>query len=321
MAAAGLGTDLLLANEVLDARRLGAAGSTPGARVTVAVDSDETIAAAAAGGVREVLIDVERRAPPLRLPARPTPAAWPTRPAAPASRCAASWATRATWSASRTAPTRGAEVAESMELLRRGPRRGRRRRGLRAAAPAPGTCNTLGHRAAGRLVPADGHRLRRRSTCPSGQALSLLATVISVNPEAAAPWPTSGLKALGMDHGNPTVVDRPAPGLVLLRRAPHLRPPERRHPVPGVGDRVRVHPGHVDPTVALPRAHATWSAATRWSTPGPSTSATGDRPPTPGRPALAGDPRAPVGAAHRASPVGGVRAAGRPGRGRPGRGG
>ena len=54
MAAAGLGDDLLLANEVLDARRLGRLD----ARVTVAVDSPETIEAAAAGGVREVLVDV-----------------------------------------------------------------------------------------------------------------------------------------------------------------------------------------------------------------------------------------------------------------------
>src|SRR5262245_47402807 len=54
LAAAGLGEDLLLANEVLDARRLGALA----ARVTVAVDSPETIAAAAAGGVHEVLVDV-----------------------------------------------------------------------------------------------------------------------------------------------------------------------------------------------------------------------------------------------------------------------
>jgi len=46
MARAGLGDDLLLANEVLDARRLGAIEG----RVTAAVDSQETIAAAAAGG-------------------------------------------------------------------------------------------------------------------------------------------------------------------------------------------------------------------------------------------------------------------------------
>src|SRR5262245_19990904 len=56
MAAAGLGEDLLLANEVLDCTRLGALADS--ARITVAVDSDQTVDAAAAGGVREVLIDV-----------------------------------------------------------------------------------------------------------------------------------------------------------------------------------------------------------------------------------------------------------------------
>ena len=48
MAGAGLGDDLLLANEVVDATRLGALVRA-GARVTVAVDSDETIDAAALG--------------------------------------------------------------------------------------------------------------------------------------------------------------------------------------------------------------------------------------------------------------------------------
>jgi D-serine deaminase-like pyridoxal phosphate-dependent protein len=57
MAAAGLGDDLLLANEVLDTRRLGRLVGD-GHRVTVAVDSAETIKAAAAGGIREVVIDV-----------------------------------------------------------------------------------------------------------------------------------------------------------------------------------------------------------------------------------------------------------------------
>src|ERR1700761_449653 len=57
MVAAGLGQDLLLANEVLDTHRLGALIAR-GARVTVAVDSPETVEAAVAGGVREVLVDV-----------------------------------------------------------------------------------------------------------------------------------------------------------------------------------------------------------------------------------------------------------------------
>src|ERR1700738_1731969 len=57
MAAAGLGDDLLLATEVVDAARLGQVVAA-GARVTVAVDSEATIIAARAGGVQEVVIDV-----------------------------------------------------------------------------------------------------------------------------------------------------------------------------------------------------------------------------------------------------------------------
>src|ERR1700690_4591245 len=51
MVAAGLGQDLLLANEVLDASRLGVLVAE-GARITLAVDSAETIEAAAPGGGR-----------------------------------------------------------------------------------------------------------------------------------------------------------------------------------------------------------------------------------------------------------------------------
>ena len=56
LVAAGLTDDLLLANETLDTARLGALADR--ANITVAVDSDETIAAASTGGVRSVLIDV-----------------------------------------------------------------------------------------------------------------------------------------------------------------------------------------------------------------------------------------------------------------------
>ena len=57
MARAGLGADLLMANEVADATRPGVLART-GARITLAVDSDATIEAAARAGVPEVLIDV-----------------------------------------------------------------------------------------------------------------------------------------------------------------------------------------------------------------------------------------------------------------------
>ena len=54
MAKAGLGDDLLLANEVVDARRL----SRVEGRVTLAVDSEETVDVAARDGLREIVIDV-----------------------------------------------------------------------------------------------------------------------------------------------------------------------------------------------------------------------------------------------------------------------
>ena len=52
LAKVGLGDDLLLANETVDVNRLAAMAAT-NARVTVAVDSEATIDAAAEAGIRE----------------------------------------------------------------------------------------------------------------------------------------------------------------------------------------------------------------------------------------------------------------------------
>ncbi len=82
---------------------------------------------------------------------------------------------------------------------------------------------------------------------PFGQALSILATVISVSPKG---WAVAdcGLKALGMDHGNPSLADGSA---VWYCSDEHVvfSPPEGGS-LPAVGDQVRVLPAHVDPTVA-----------------------------------------------------------------------
>jgi D-serine deaminase-like pyridoxal phosphate-dependent protein len=77
---------------------------------------------------------------------------------------------------------------------------------------------------------------------PFRQALSVLATVISVE----ADWAVAdcGLKALGMDHGNPSVVG----GQVMFCSDEHLTFVPN-NPVQ-FGDRVSVIPAHVDPTVA-----------------------------------------------------------------------
>ena len=58
----GSATDLLLANETVDPDRLRAMADCD-ARVTVAVDSDATVDAAAAAGIREVLVDVTSGCP------------------------------------------------------------------------------------------------------------------------------------------------------------------------------------------------------------------------------------------------------------------
>ena len=77
---------------------------------------------------------------------------------------------------------------------------------------------------------------------PFVQAVSILATVISVS----ARWVVAdcGLKALGMDHGNPSVEGSE----VWFCSDEHVTfvpdSPLR------VGDRIQVLPAHVDPTVA-----------------------------------------------------------------------
>ena len=59
LVAAGVGEDILLANETIDPARLAAlADAQSSALITVAVDSLETIQAASTAGIRNVLIDV-----------------------------------------------------------------------------------------------------------------------------------------------------------------------------------------------------------------------------------------------------------------------
>ena len=59
LVAAGVGEDILLANETVDPARLAAlADAQASALITVAVDSLETIHAASSAGIRNVLIDV-----------------------------------------------------------------------------------------------------------------------------------------------------------------------------------------------------------------------------------------------------------------------
>ena len=247
MAAAGLGEDLLLANEVLDARRLGAVVAS-GARVTLAIDSDVTLRAAVDGGVREVLIDVNVGLP--RCGCAPEDAG---RLAADAR--AAGLTVRGVMGYEGHLMLLGDETerarltAECMDRL------------ARAAADAAGAIVSAGGtgtyaiNAVATEIQAGSYALMDTAyaaVVPFRQALTVLSTVVSAAPpssEIQPPWVVSdvGLKSLGMDHGNPTVPG----GTVWFCSDEHTTwaPDE-----PGsvrVGDRVRVLPAHVDPTIAL----------------------------------------------------------------------
>jgi D-serine deaminase-like pyridoxal phosphate-dependent protein len=238
MAAAGLGEDLLLANEVVDARRL-----TPvvaaGARVTLAVDSELTIDAAARAGVREVLIDVNVGLP--RCGCAPEDAgrlADRARACGLEVRGVMGYEGHAMGLADPEKRMR--LVEESMEKLRAAHGR---TGGAVISAGGTGSydINTFATEIqAGSYVLMD--TAYAKLDLPFRQALSVLATVVSVSPGYAVA--DCGLKALGMDHGNPSIEG----AQVWFCSDEHVTfKPER--PV-RAGDRIRVLPAHVDPTVA-----------------------------------------------------------------------
>ena len=80
---------------------------------------------------------------------------------------------------------------------------------------------------------------------PFRHALFVEATVISVS----AGWVVAdcGLKALGMDHGNPSLADG---GRVWFCSDEHVTFAPADGMSVRVGDRVRLLPAHIDPTIA-----------------------------------------------------------------------
>jgi D-serine deaminase-like pyridoxal phosphate-dependent protein len=236
MVAAGLGQDLMLANEVLDARRVGALVSD-GARVTLAVDSPETIDAAARGGVREVIIDVNVGLPRCGcLPADAGRMADLARERGLEVRGVMGYEGHVM--IVEDAADRAAQCQQSMEQL------------VMAAADVGGelisaggtgtyACNTWATEIqAGSYALMDAQYGRQGH--PFRQAVFVLASVISTAPE----WSVAdaGLKAFGMDHGNPEL----AGSDVWFCSDEHttFSPPRP------VGDRAWLIPAHVDPTMA-----------------------------------------------------------------------
>jgi D-serine deaminase-like pyridoxal phosphate-dependent protein len=235
LAVAGLTEDLLLANEVLDTKRLGRLD----ARVTVAVDSLETIEAAALGGVREVLIDVNIGLP--RCGCAPEVAGKlgdAARRRGLTVRGVMGYEGHAVGLEDRA--TRERLCEDAMQLL------------LAAHADVGGDVISAGgtgtyacNRSATE-IQAGSYALMDTAYAKLGlpfePALFVLATVISVSKEYAVA--DCGLKALGMDHGNPAIDET----TVWFCSDEHVTFAPKR--AVRIGDRVRVRPAHVDPTVA-----------------------------------------------------------------------
>jgi D-serine deaminase-like pyridoxal phosphate-dependent protein len=244
LAAVGLGDDLLVANEVVDPRRLEAlAALADEAAVTVAVDSAATIAAAALAGIRACLIDVD-----VGLP-----------------RCGCDPA-----DAGRLADLARAEGIEVrgvmgyeghlMALEDRAKQREQVETAmatlLAAHADVGGDIVSAGgtgtydiHATTGVTeVQAGSYALMDTAYAKLGlpfrQAVFVVGTVIAVRPDHAVA--DVGLKALGMDHGNPSIDG----ARVWFCSDEHVTfaPGDDRS---AVGDRVRVVPAHVDPTMTM----------------------------------------------------------------------
>lgn len=237
MAAAGLGDDLLLANEVLDASRLGALD----ARVTVAVDSEETVDAAARGGVREVLIDVNVGLP--RCGCHLSDAgrlADLARSRGLSVRGVMGYEGHATAVGLRD--ERRVVVEQAMSVLRDA------HAAVGGDVVSAGSTVTYDLNDAATEIQAGSYVLMDSYFAPMApafrQALFLELSVISVSRGYAVA--DGGLKCLGMDHGPPTLADDV--GEVLIVSDEHIT--FRRDEPVHVGDRVRFIPAHVDPTVA-----------------------------------------------------------------------
>jgi D-threonine aldolase len=238
LARAGLGHDVLLANEVVDVARLRAVAGS-GARVTVAVDSEETIAAAAAAGIEEVLVDVNVGLP--RCGCAPEVAgslADAARARGLVVRGVMGYEGHVVGLEDRE--QRVEMVGVAMEMLQAA------HQSVGGEVISAGGTGTYDINTWATEIQAGSYALMDSAygklSLPFRQALTVLATVVSVS----SGWAVAdcGAKALGMDHGNPTIEG----AVVWFCSDEHVTfAPEE---LVRVGDRIRVVPAHVDPTVA-----------------------------------------------------------------------
>jgi D-threonine aldolase len=241
MAAAGLGDDLLLANEALDLGRLTAVIESGRARITVAVDSEQTIAAAAKARVPEVLLDVNVGLP--RCGCEPEDAGRLADLARAQGLDVRGVMGYEGHLMREPGDTKAELVERSMGVL------------LEVAAVVGGDVVSGGGTGTWDVntwvteLQAGSYCLMDTEYTPHASdfenALYVQATVISKNDR----WGVldAGLKAFGMDHGDPKVLDV---GDCWFVSDEHITFGLAEAASVSVGDRVRVIPAHVDPTVS-----------------------------------------------------------------------
>jgi D-serine deaminase-like pyridoxal phosphate-dependent protein len=257
MVQAGLGSDLLLANETVDPTRLRAMASLlNNSRITVAIDSDVTARMAAENGIKDVLIDVNVGMPRCGV--------LPDRAAA-----------LAAFAVSLGLNVRGVMGYEGhlMAVADRDEQRAKVRSAMgvlvecfdQVRAQSGDDCTIISAGGTGTfdLYDPSDPLLARVNEVQAGsyalmdshygalelpfvQALYVVGTVISVSDSWAVI--DVGLKSLGMDHGNPTIEG----ASVWFCSDEHITfSMKDGRPLPGIGNRVLVRPAHIDPTIAL----------------------------------------------------------------------
>jgi D-serine deaminase-like pyridoxal phosphate-dependent protein len=245
MAHAGLGSDLLLANETLDAARLSAmAKLQDSAMITVAIDSKATLAAAANAGIRNVLIDVNVGLPRCGiLPDLAGALADDARKRGLNVRGVMGYEGHLMMVSNKN--ERQAKVAESMMLLQRA---AKDVGGKIISAGGTGTYDL--HENTGITeIQAGSYSLMDTNyaqlNLPFEQAMWVVGTVIS----SGSSWSVAdvGLKSLGMDHGNPSIEHQS----VWFCSDEHITFATTSGEAPKVGSRIRVTPAHIDPTLAM----------------------------------------------------------------------
>ena len=242
----GIGSDFLLANEVVDESRLTAlAEAQSEALITVAIDSDECLAAAHKAGIRSVVIDVNVGMPRCGID--------PTRAGALADSARALGI-----------DVRGVMGYEGHLMMVKD--RDEKKKQVHAAmsllasahadvggdivsAGGTGTHDMFAGTTVNE-VQAGSYALMDSQYAELGhdfvQAMWVVGTVISTNEK----WSVidAGIKSLAMDHGNPTIKDH----AVWFCSDEHTTfSANEGTPTPRVGERVYVTPAHIDPTMAL----------------------------------------------------------------------